>query len=39
MNTLNAAQKAVLGALALVTIAAPALLILTAVFAKLIAMN
>ncbi len=39
MNTLNAAQKAVLVALALVTIAAPALLILAAVFAKLVEMN
>ena len=39
MNTLNVAQKAVLGALALLTIAAPAFLILAAVFAKLIEMN
>jgi hypothetical protein len=39
MNTVNAAQKAVLVALALLTIAAPAFLILAAVFAKLIEMN
>ena len=39
MNTVNAAQKAVLVALAILTIAAPAFLILAAVFAKLIEMN
>ena len=39
MNTINAPQKAVLVALAILTIAAPAFLILAAVFAKLIEMN